>query len=256
MYTFKGINQKLLKILYIFILLALISFLNISGCGSNGDSNTIGPEGGTITTSDGRFTLEIPPGALTEDTEIVITRDESFDGDVLVYDAQPAGLEFLIPAILTGDVTDISNNDGSNINVMIGFNVTDESAEELGDQIYEVDISNGNATYTAEIDHFSSLNLLNGAVKIEHATVPSMNPANSLLVEFFVDITLIDMKIDMNDIFREDKLITTIDNIQYFDFSSPMVLYNGQTTPFNKFNEEKWSISAVYVAFPLDISTS
>ncbi|NIP31116.1 MAG: hypothetical protein GTO02_15420, partial [Candidatus Dadabacteria bacterium] len=32
--------------------------------------NKIGPDGGTIVTSDGRFTLEIPPGALEEEVEI------------------------------------------------------------------------------------------------------------------------------------------------------------------------------------------
>jgi len=232
--TFQNLNQKLLKFLYIFILLVLVSFLNISGCGNG--ITTIGPEGGTVTTSDGRFTLEIPPGALEEELEIkldLIASDqnsktnlqeegeEDDSGSFLIYEAQPDGLEFLIPAIFSGDVTDISNNDGNNINVMLGFNVTDETTEELGEQTYNVDTSNGNATYTAEVTHFSSLLLLNGTIKIEHSTVPSMKPANSILVDFNVKVT------ELPNGFSE------ILSVVYSDFSSPMVLYNGKQTPFN-----------------------
>jgi len=235
MNNFQGFNQKLLKFLSIFILLVSISFLNVSGCGNG--STTIGPEGGTITTSDGRFTLEIPPGALEEEVEInldLIASDQNSKtnlqeegeeddfGSFLIYEAQPDGLEFLIPAIFSGDVTDLSNNDGNNINVMLGFNVTDETTEELGEQTYDVDLSNGNATYTAEVSHFSSLLLLNGTLKIEHSTVPSMNPANSFLVDFFVKVKGTDNPFAP----------TTVDSVLYSDFSSPMVLYNGQPTPF------------------------
>jgi len=229
-----------MKCLGFVLLFGFISLGAIGGCSNNnGNSNIIGPDGGTVTTSDGRFTLEIPPGALTEDTEITITRDGTFDGDVLVYDAQPEGLEFLLPAILSGDVSDISNNNGSNTNVMIGFNIVGEDAEELGEQTYDVDLLTGMATYTAEVNHFSQLWLLDGLVGIVFTTVPDTNPANSLLVNFDVCIRGgfkspfppgIDIPVVIDG---------TIAKGVYSDFSSPMVLYNGETTPLDLIEDEE-----------------
>ncbi|NIP31767.1 MAG: hypothetical protein GTO02_19855, partial [Candidatus Dadabacteria bacterium] len=107
------IKNKLYTALIIFLF--LLPYLS---CTDLLSKNIIGPDGGTIVTSDGLFTLEIPEGALTEDVEITLTRDEGIEGDVLVYDAEPSGLEFLLPAIFSGDVTDISNNGENDKNIM------------------------------------------------------------------------------------------------------------------------------------------
>jgi hypothetical protein len=66
-------------------------------------SQTIGAAGGTLTTSSG-FELEIPPGALSADTEIALTElvgtDSSDLGGFLTVDIGPGPLTFDPPAIL------------------------------------------------------------------------------------------------------------------------------------------------------------
>lgn len=92
------------------VLFLLFSFISCDGNGSNNVSTrTIGPEGGTITSSDGKLTLEIPAGALDEDTEITIRRInpedlppefEGIEGE-RQYELGPEGLEFNIPIVMS-----------------------------------------------------------------------------------------------------------------------------------------------------------
>ena len=228
-----GFNINLFKLFTVFFLVVSISFLNIGGCGSSGNnSKIIGPEGGNVRTSDGVFNLFIPPGALTEDTEISIVRvDSGLDG-VIAYNAEPDGLIFLVPARFSGDVTDISNNDGSNVNILIGFNVTDTTNEELDDQIYFVDLIDGSATYSAEVDHFSTFFFLNGTVRMTHTEVPERDTANTELVDF--DVRIFPLQVDIE---REGTdpgvLNVNMEMPTYVDLSSPMVLYRGIPTPFD-----------------------
>jgi hypothetical protein len=60
-------------------------------------------EGGVIT--NGRMTLEFPPYALAEDTEITI---ELLDDGTLGAEFGPHGIEFNRPVILTMDLSDTS----------------------------------------------------------------------------------------------------------------------------------------------------
>lgn len=82
----------------------MILFLVLTACGgadtTPGASATVGAEGGSLE-ADG-VALEIPAGALDEDTEITITEmDDEPDGFTLaspVFDFSPAGLTFAVPA--------------------------------------------------------------------------------------------------------------------------------------------------------------
>ncbi len=68
-------------------------------------SATVGASGATLTSSDGRLQMAIPPGALTSDTDITIEEvaaadaDPAFgDGDFFhVFDVTPAGQDFAQP---------------------------------------------------------------------------------------------------------------------------------------------------------------
>ncbi|RMD91649.1 MAG: hypothetical protein D6814_17965, partial [Calditrichaeota bacterium] len=67
---------------------------------------TIGPEGGTVTDTTGRVTLDIPAGALTNATEITIRSAEDTLGNPWLFkgtviELLPDGLEFNTPATLT-----------------------------------------------------------------------------------------------------------------------------------------------------------
>ncbi len=73
-------------------------------CGGESESSAIGPEGGTIEVEGHR--LEIPPGALTEMTDITMTvaaegnvgGESEFVSDVV--NLEPSGLEFRVPGTL------------------------------------------------------------------------------------------------------------------------------------------------------------
>ncbi len=91
------------------LVLALILVL-LSGCGEKGvlpvEERISAAQGGSIGTSDGKIALEIPPGALTEDTTVsirVLSEDEWTD-DIKdlspvgpVYSLEPDGLIFQEP---------------------------------------------------------------------------------------------------------------------------------------------------------------
>src|SRR3990172_3607279 len=71
--------MKKLSIITLSIVLVFL-FLTCNNQGGGGSSTaTIGPEGGTITSSDGRLTLTFPPGALSENTEITIRKIDPND---------------------------------------------------------------------------------------------------------------------------------------------------------------------------------
>jgi formylglycine-generating enzyme required for sulfatase activity len=71
-----------------------------------GVTETVGPEGGTITFADGRVVLEVPAGALLTATDIAVSPQATCPaGDGLVpgtcYEFAPEGTEFARPAQLT-----------------------------------------------------------------------------------------------------------------------------------------------------------
>jgi len=105
-----------MKRLTIFLVFFIsISVFSVLSCSNNDEeifrivNALIGPEGGTITSSDGRLTLTIPPGALTEETDISIRRlnedeipPEANEIDVdSAYEFLPKGLEFNLTVAAT-----------------------------------------------------------------------------------------------------------------------------------------------------------
>jgi hypothetical protein len=59
--------------------------------------SSVGPQGGTVVSEDGRLRVAVPPGALADEVTITIGRT----GDC--YEVGPAGTEFAVPAQLTLD---------------------------------------------------------------------------------------------------------------------------------------------------------
>ncbi len=89
----------------------VFGLLTLAGCDQDGD--TIGPEGGVVTSRDGRVTLEIPPGAL--EREVVVSIEEVDDGPEgsigRVYEILPTHTQLLVPAYLEVDLG-VSKSDG------------------------------------------------------------------------------------------------------------------------------------------------
>ncbi|MCA9710712.1 MAG: hypothetical protein KDK70_33030 [Myxococcales bacterium] len=87
--------------------LLILSLGTPDACGMS-SADVIGPEGGTLRSDDGLFTLEIPPDALSEDVEISIhALDCELDGEAGCYEVQPVGLTFSEPAIAAYEAADL-----------------------------------------------------------------------------------------------------------------------------------------------------
>lgn len=77
----------------------------VLGAGCDLAGETMGPRGGTVVSEDGRFSLEIAPGALDHDVEITIATvacgamDQTAVG--ACYEVGPRGTAFLFPAKVT-----------------------------------------------------------------------------------------------------------------------------------------------------------
>jgi hypothetical protein len=79
--------------------------LAIPGC-EQAEGETIGPRGGTVISDDGRFSIEIPEGALEEEIEVTLERVPCGPEDALAgcYEAGPVGLPLLFPAEVVYEV--------------------------------------------------------------------------------------------------------------------------------------------------------
>lgn len=77
------------------------------GCDAGAD--TIGPRGGTLISEDGRFSLDIPQGALDAEVELSIEEVECGLGDAIgsCYAVLPIGTTFLLPVEVAYEVGDM-----------------------------------------------------------------------------------------------------------------------------------------------------
>ncbi|MCA9712434.1 MAG: hypothetical protein KDK70_41780 [Myxococcales bacterium] len=80
---------------------ALAAALVMPGCSEEG--TTVDARGGTIVSDDGRFSLEIPPGALDEAVDITIDQVECEQAGAVgpCYEVGPVGMPLMLPATVT-----------------------------------------------------------------------------------------------------------------------------------------------------------
>jgi len=158
---------------YISVLLSFFLLLGFLSCNDDDDetariiSAIIGESGGSITGSDGRLNLDIPEGALTEDTEITIIKlnpeelPPESEGTLLAYELLPEGLEFLLPVIVTVEVDiETTTEDGvidAEIPVITLLNSSGDVIEILENQLQNTNLDSGISTISGELDHFSIL---------------------------------------------------------------------------------------------------
>ncbi len=81
------------------------------GCDAGGE--VIGPRGGTIASEDGRFSLDIPAGALDTEVELSIEKVECAFGDSIgsCYAVAPLGTTFLFPIEVAYELADMNVTD-------------------------------------------------------------------------------------------------------------------------------------------------
>jgi hypothetical protein len=84
--------------------IAAAAIVLATGCEQEG--TTVGPRGGMISSDDGRFTLEIPEGALDHDVDITITEVECEQPEAIdtCYEIGPVGMPLLFPGTIVYDI--------------------------------------------------------------------------------------------------------------------------------------------------------
>lgn len=129
---------------------------------NNSASATISAaNGGTVTSTDGKFSLDIPAGALGSDTQVQITMLLSdqypdvlagVDSDAVVYEMSPAGLTFSTPATVTVK-EDYGVPDGATVGGSLGVVLTWSGAglAVASNQTFEVDAGAQTTVLTAEV---------------------------------------------------------------------------------------------------------
>lgn len=153
----------------------LLSFLAIAsfaiGCGSGGGADgtfVVASEGGTVTSDDGNLTIEIPPGALTEDTEIAVIsipveeapeQLRALASSDTAYGLKPEGLEFEIPAVAQLRVDPDSADNGTKTIPAYALFIQgkDSPAELLHELETDATSEDGSVLVTGQLSHFSYL---------------------------------------------------------------------------------------------------
>jgi len=225
-----------IKILNFLLLICLIASTNIGGChNTNGSTETvtkiIGPDGGEINSADGLLTLIIPPGALTEDTEIAVTRFKELEGgeNLLLYELLPDGLQFQIPATIRVNVKDLTGfMEGAddfifpNLPLIVSREGDDFLALDM--PTLDIDFDTGEAVLTANVNHFTGF-VVGGKNGLEVSVngVPFMTPANFPFGPVKVSVKNIGSTFST--------FIETRPPISYKDTSQFPVLYQGGPNP-------------------------
>lgn len=185
-------------------LAVLVVFLTACGGGSGGGgtnppagvTQTMGPSGGSIATTDGRLTLEVPAGALDADTEISIRKlakadlgPDAADADILdVWELSPDGLQFLQPVVVRRilDQQPMRSDGTAGVDAVFLASESGGLYALAGDQTIEGDLDTNETTLTGTITHFSRLSTIRGDLALEVEGIP-----DSLLTDqiFQVDVT-------------------------------------------------------------------
>ena len=156
---------------------ALVSLVVLAACGGNGGGVISAENGGTATSDDGKLTLEIPPGALGEDTEITVTaipvdelpealREDADGGPA--YRLEPDGLEFSQPVAVSLELgkADLPEDQPENGTFAYELLTQDEDGEpEFLDELEtEASLDDGTVVVRGKLDHFTFITKKRGTV--------------------------------------------------------------------------------------------
>lgn len=116
------------------------------GCDSEGE--TIGPRGGSLVSDDGRFSIDIPAGALDAEVDLSIEDVECEQGTIgACYAVLPLGTTFLLPVEVAYEVADmkVSEDVGVVAQAAEGWRVLADRDVDLEDSVVY-----GSAMYLSE----------------------------------------------------------------------------------------------------------
>lgn len=218
----------------------LLTLMFVAGCGGGGggssggevlSSATIGAEGGTVTTSDAKVTLDIPTGALTESTTITInkTGEKGVVGDV--YEFGPSGLSFSQPVTVT-----ISYDPASLLAGATEDNLLLAGVDDYLEMLSNIHVDTVNHKISGKIKHFSQIAIC----KLEDTGVKVSD----------FNIAAEDFRIPIGDDGNGQDLgedLTLLDNTsKWTNFSYPKISFNINGASNNRwyvataFNQDRW----------------
>lgn len=168
-----------------FVLVGLLTLL--AACGGDGagpGSPTPTEEGRTVTSDDGKLTLEVPPGALDEDVPITITsvpleelpqalQEVRGAGDG--YRLEPDGLQFSEPVAvsLEMDRADLEDEPEDGITAYGLVSLTENGERELLNELAtEATLGEETVVARGELSHFSLITRTKGSLVVSLEEVP------------------------------------------------------------------------------------
>jgi len=167
-YANPGLPIVIFLVLISLLIFGVCSDKNSTNSNDNGSSMITPENGGTVSDPNGT-TLVVPPGAVSENTDITITTyshsaDLPFENGAIPYfiggaDLGPDGLIFQVPATLTL-TSNIPLTPGDNIPLYM----YDETAGEWTSTGFVGVVNSDGYTFSAEITHFSLFGSFGGGV--------------------------------------------------------------------------------------------
>src|SRR3989337_2563490 len=144
------------------VILLFCTIALLSGCGSSESvdlSGLIGPEGGTVTSSDGKASVSIPPDALAKKTQVSINPvSEVPAGHIWApYEFLPDGINFLKPVTISISYEKDTLPSGLKESDLRLGKINNNILDEITDS--KVDIQDN--FVSAEVGHFSRYNIVN-----------------------------------------------------------------------------------------------
>jgi hypothetical protein len=190
------------RLLTVALLLPAVAFAVACGGDSSGGgaAATIdAASGGSVSSDDGRLTLQVPPGALVDDTRISI---ETLEGDDLpegaegdaAYRLEPNGLSFSAPvtATLRVDLEALATRaeDGAREVPLLTVQSDGQEPELAANTAFAVS-AEGVATVSGEIEHFSLLQRKKSGLWFSLSTpddvIPGVDFESGLNLYYFYD---------------------------------------------------------------------
>ena len=189
-------------------LVALIAAALACSLGSddaNGTASSLieAAAGGNLTSQDGALKIEIPPGALNEDTEISIRpvpkedlpdelgELEGADGGYLL---EPDGMTFDVPVTVSWEIdsTDLVSEGGYHAQALVSWS-EQNGLEPLDELTTEVSLGGDTAMLQGTIDHFSYITRQDGALDVTLVEVNDeqiVGTSFNAIVEFGIGVSM------------------------------------------------------------------
>jgi hypothetical protein len=165
-------------------------------------SGSIGTDGGTLTSSDGRIQLIIPRGALSQTTNITIQPIVNLcpGGLGLAYDLLPTGTKFAIPASLVFNYTD---DDVNGTEPLLLCSAYQDSAGAWQYNDTEKDVDTVNKKISFDINHFCANSVL--AAIVLHASPSELRENRTSTITAQVWVTIDKVKKMINNVYNIPK---------------------------------------------------